>query len=395
MVSVPATRTFRLANVYGGVTMHNGFPTLVLKYRDGTETKRRVDQMSDTSGAILPYTYLDLTDGIDFQSTIHGLHSVGGTFRALLLWEPHAFVDESYRRSPIAQMTVWDQAHPLANVVAEQLLAGDDWYIAPVTYVITESPYKNILPGFADRLSDGGHDVFVVDNLGRLMAWGDDWQWRIPRGFPKRDPLYNGSVLQNPVSGAIPREVDGDYLILATPQGAIYWFDISDWNTEDNPAKAKAIPYKSFFAADAKEIQDLCVDRINNRLWILTTNNELQRYDLEPFVAGATSSSNTVRAIIPVNPPYSLPHNESVTLTFQTLDMWGVRTTKSESVQFVAVQTSGDHAFYGKLWDDTIPIPAEKQIVTKTSTSGYVQVEYINHLTEAGTKPETIIARVL
>lgn len=395
VISVPASRSYKLSNTYGGITFHNDFILGVRKFRTGSETSRQVDRISRTSGQTFAYTRLNLTDGPNFQCTIQGFNLSGGTYRALQFWEPHAYIEDFYRRAPIAQVTSWDTEVPLAHILSEHMLAGDDWYfiiptIPDVPIILDHSPYKNILPGFADRVNDVGHNIFVVDNLDRLLGWGNNWKWGIPR-YLNQDPLINESVLPNPVSGALPREMDGDYLILATPGGEIYWYDISDWSADGFPVLAKAIFHKSFFAADAGSIQDLCIDRTRNQLWILTTNNDLQRYDLDPYDPTALISENRVRAIIPLSPPESIPPGAQGLFAFITLDMWGTQTKKAASVQFAAIQTTGDHDFYGKLRY----LGEEKQIITKNTTDGFVSIEYINYLGAPAENPETIIARLV
>lgn len=366
MIAVPATKTYSLSRLYGGVAFHNSYPYLVLRYRDGSATKRpvyRFDEAGSWEGA--PALYLQDTDGVAYETEFATLSYVNGEWRGCFTIIPPAMIDSGgYRYITLARVGVWN---------ADGTPAVTTWGIGFSAIRLSDgvemSPYDSIIPSLADRLYSGDHDSFFCDARNRLIAWRAGMLWSLT---PSRtDPVYVGQY-RNLTSQFRPLDFDGpnrnEYLITVEPGGIIRWWDVTAWDTVSQTVSL--VPYKSFLAKDAASgIQDLCIDTTNDVLWVLTTSQELQRYDLTYYSSAEIPQDVPARAVRPLLPPTSVTQGSSASLSWQLLDMWGVATKRVHTVKVIAAATNEAGDFYGA-------VGGERYLETESLPSGLVTVSY-------------------
>lgn len=374
-IFIPATKKHRLSGNYGGIAFYNGYPHLVSRYRDGAETSRPVYRWDES--LFLAFRLTD-TDTAIYETTIEHLSLSSGTWRTVQLYVPPQIVSIAPNRLvDIAYMGVYSLDGTYDTKL--RMAYSQQRYTLPYD----QTPYDTLLPGLADRLISGDHDTFWSTARNQIVAWRTGMQWV---NLPRTDPIWVGqfAVTTEPER---PLAFDGDYLLVTVKQsGVVTWYDVSAWDTVGQTL-VSMVPYKSVGLYDAQSgIQDITIDETNNRLWVLTTNKELQRYDLDAYVGGI-KQNNPCKAIMALNPPASMTHNSSRTLTFELVDMWGVQTSRSTSVEFICTATESNQ-FYGDL--------DGSQRITKTSSTGLISVVYRNKNTDTPTSGnETIIARVI
>lgn len=381
MIWAKADRIYSLGRIYGGIAFRAGYPYLVEKYRDGGTTERGVYKWNGTEPAA-PAFYLKQTDTGAWESVFESLSFTAGTWRGYQLIVPPLVVNTpTHRKTYISQMGIWDVDGSFGTQLYTAFSALD------LATGIEMSPYDSITPGIADRHYMLDHDTFFADGRGRLMAWRAGMAWN---AVPRTDPAYVGQYTAIG-AGVRPLEFDGpngtERLITVDAAGHVTWWDVTGWDTAGG-TMVSLVPHKVFGAFDAKSgIQDLVMDRDEDRMWILTTDGDLQRYDLQPFNDEVPQDSDP-RAIRCINPIGELGHGEVTNLTFHLLDMWGVMARNSVEVEILAAATDAGGAFYGT-------VDGQRR-VTKTSSNGLVNVLYRNKMTVPGDSgPETIMARVV
>lgn len=372
MIAVPAAKKYRHNSIdWGGICWHASINRLILVPRLqylGTNDRPLFTLDPDTGALGTLGVSLAGMDASYFNTSIESLSLVSGTWRGAYIYNP------PYRITGVGngRYAVFMWSRDLDGSGSDRLFL-----------------YNTCRLGVADRERSGHHQAFVADNRGYLILWRDDW--RINDGSDPVNILSPNDGSYTIITDfARPLDLDqGDHhLVMATSDGAISWYDVNNWS-----ATAGSRPYCSFvkgfqaFECLSSPLQDLTIDQANGYLWALTKSGDVLRYDLETY--NDTPKPNTPRALVAMNPPNSLPYNGTGYLAYQILDMWGIRSTATASVEITATATTEAGQFYGSLNGGT-------NRVTINAASGLVNATYKTTLPGAPTAgPETVIARVV
>lgn len=373
-VGVRATKRYRLNKRFGGVAWNyeNGQLYLVpLEQEDAADESRKLYLFDPDGSPRVSESGIELVNTDDvthpqaryrYLSRLESLSFSAGQWRAFQTYLPPLYrgLDED----------------PLMHAVGIWTKAGAP---AEPAHRLNEDAY----PSYADRVIDEKHEYAYTSRRNGLYIWraGVTNPWTARSFATIADEMR-------------PADIDGDsidnpfeYLVMFTPRGIIRWLDVQAWDATGGGGGAHYALWKSFVAFDAMGgIQDITIDRANNRLWVLT-DNELQRYDLDDYYdpESLETNENAAHALIAIDPPTMAQEEVATAIVFQLLDMWGRPTQISGAT--VEVTAANDRGLFtaGDLQSLTIRVP---------STLGIVMAVYTPAEDSAGAT-ETIIARVV
>lgn len=133
------------------------------------------------------------------------------------------------------------------------------------------------------------------------------------------------------------------HLVTAQSNGLIVWSDISNWGGEGYGAYAEE--YKRFGCIEAKEINDIAIDRNENKLYVLNKFNQLLIYNLEPFADEAVGYVNTPKSLILVPEFKEIAPGSQMDVFGMATDMWE-QLIEAEDIEINFISGSALGKFY-------------------------------------------------
>lgn len=384
LMAISAARKYRLKQQYSGVAWAYGGAVGQGIYlvrgapKNDTEVTRPImafdpaDQPHEVEHCLLSF-YAD--------SSVRCLAYAGGKWRSMAIWQP----PQDDGATPHSLMS-WEASGPLdaqrnMGVWGEGARPAFAYQVDSPSYgsglfILVEQGWlyllRNSQPGGYDPNSDGS---FVTM---------DGNYWPFAMDIEHDDPEPGGGLIDHP----------WEYMVAADPNTAeVRWFNVRRWDGTFGGNGSRISLLKrvvAFDAAQAGGIVDLCIDRVNNVMWVLANDGwELQKYELDVFVPDADPPldlpDNPPAGLLPSAWPETAAIGERNEITLQLLDMWGRSTIGSgTSVKVAAI------ALQGNL--DTGSLLA-RQASAEGDDHGKVTVYY----TFGGdaTADETIMARVI
>lgn len=367
LVGVRATKRYRLSRVYGGCAWRPDDGLIYLVPQDNpspTGTSRMLYKfdLTATPHEISSGITLLATDDAAWRGVLGNLVFLSGRWHGFMSIVPP--ISHGPATDPtMHQIGIWEAGG-----------AAD-----------TPHPtWEDALPSAADRVKLGGHEFAFTSRRNGLIIWrvGVPSAWYARSFVTLRDDSRPAEFDWDP--NADDLFLPTRYLVMWTGAGEVRWWDVGSW---DAAAGAHYSDWKRIYPMDsAGRIQDLTIDRANNRLWILTTSKELQRYDLPPFApVGEGWNDNDPKSLVPILIPTVVQVGSIHSIVFLLLDAWGRPTSRSGAT----VEVSLGNASGSLTFDMQTGIK-----VDAVSTLGLVLVEYVPDAASVGIE-ETVVARIL